>query len=87
MKLKNWVAGGALVTAAVLSAIAAPASAALASNGDVVIGTTATNGDIHVNTLTANDLGPDNQQAKHLTGTVSDADPVLDQAPPPTIRD
>jgi hypothetical protein len=58
-----------------------------ASNGDVVIGTTATNGDIRVGGATANDLGPDNQQTKHVSSAASDAD--SDPGPPstPIIRD
>ena len=67
-----------------------------ASNGEVVIGSTATNGDIHVNTATANS-GAVILAAKtgdvHVGSATSDPDSggqvsaVLDQNAPPTIRD
>lgn len=72
MKIKNWLAGGALLAIAALPGIAAPASAVLASNGEILIGSTATNGDIHVNGLAA----------EYAVST----DPVLNEGPPPTIK-
>jgi hypothetical protein len=86
--IKKWLAGGAMLAVAGLPAVGmAPASTVLASNGEIVIGTTATNGDIRVGGVAANDLGPDNQQAKHVSSVASEADPGPNQAPPPTIRD
>src|SRR5262245_19376184 len=88
--INKWLAGGAMLAIAAISAagIAAPASTVLAaSNGEVIIGSTATNGDIRVGGLTANDLGPDNQQAKNVSNAVSNADTGPNQGPPPTVRD
>jgi len=84
MMIKKWLAGGALLVLAALptAGLVPPTDgdpgvttggsvAVAASNGDVVIGTTATNGDVHVGGQTAdagevaNDLGPDNSQVKH----------------------
>lgn len=89
MTIKKWLAGGAMLAAAALPAVGitppkdgdpgstAPTSTVLAGS----------NGDIHVGGAIANDLGPDNQQAKHASTAASDADP--DPGPPPTpiIRD
>ena len=100
MTIKRWLAGGAMLAVAALPAagitppkdgdpgITPPASTVLAgSNGDIVIGNTATHGDIRVGGAIANDLGPDNQQAKHVSSAAYDSDPDPGPPPTPTVRD
>jgi hypothetical protein len=89
MKIKNWLAGGAMLAVAALPAvgiaapkdgdpgITAPASTVLAGS----------NGDIHIGGVVANDLGPDNQQTKHASNAAPDAGRHTDPPPPPIIRD
>ena len=59
--IKKWLAGGAMLAIAALPAVLT----ALASNGDIIIGTSASNGDIHIGSLAANGLGPDSALTWH----------------------
>jgi hypothetical protein len=79
MAINRWLVGGALLAAFALPA----ASAVLASNGDIIIGTNATNGDIHVNGLGTIDHGPQNGQG-NIPTCVSGAAP--DTCPPDAER-